>query len=99
MIHPYQFCSNQQINTNFVAGMAEWLDHSALVQRVVGSKPPSDLSTVRGEFTTLCNSNQKGKKNHEEWSHREERPGSQYSISLPIQWAFCALHINQYPTK
>ncbi len=33
------------------------------------------------------------------WSNREEGPGSHCSISLPLQWALCALHINQYLTK
>ncbi len=34
-----------------VAGMAEWLDHLNLVQRVPGLKPPSDLSqSVRREL-------------------------------------------------
>ncbi len=36
-----------------VSYMAEWLDHSTLVQTVPGSKPPSDLSQrVRGEFSS-----------------------------------------------
>ena len=26
------------------AGMSEWLDHLTLVRRILGSKPPSDLS-------------------------------------------------------
>ncbi len=33
------------------------------------------------------------------WPHREEGPGSHCSISLPIQWALCAYHINRYLAK
>ncbi len=40
-----------------------------------------------------------GKRNHEMWSHREGGPTLHCSISLPIQLAFSALHINQYLTK
>ncbi len=33
------------------------------------------------------------------WLHREEIQGSHCSIRLPIEWALCALQINQYLTK
>ncbi len=29
-----------------LAGIAEWLDHLTLVQRIPGSKPPSDLPQI-----------------------------------------------------
>ncbi len=45
---------------DLVAGIAEWLDHLTLVQRVTGSKPPLYLSvSVRRDYCM-----QKGKRNH-----------------------------------
>ena len=43
--------NNYFVTDRVAAGMAEWLDHLTLVQRVLGSKPPSDLSqSVRREL-------------------------------------------------
>ena len=83
-----------------MVGIAKWLGHCTLVPRVPGSKRPSDLSqSVRKEFASYQSFQVKRQNDHEVWSHREEGPGSHCSISLPIQWALCALRINQYLTK
>ncbi len=50
-------------------------------------------------WAALCNSKQKGRRNHEVWSHREEGPASHCSICVPIKWTLCALHTHQYLTK
>ena len=72
-----------------------------LKKRVVGSRPPSDLSqeVLEENLPALCNSRQKVKRGQKVWSYREERPGLRCSISLLIQLAPFALHINQYLTK
>ncbi len=51
--------------------MAGWLDHSTLVQRVLGSKPLSDLENL----LALCVSRQEGKSNHEMWSQVRKDQG------------------------
>ncbi len=83
-------------------GIAEWLDHSTLLQKVPGSKPPSRCHKVREEdLPALCSFWQKGKWNHEVWSHREEGPGLHCTalISLPTQLGICVFCINKYLTK
>ncbi len=54
-----------------------------LIQRVPGSKPPSNRShkAIGENWTALCISKQKGKRNHDVWSHWEEGPGSHCSIA------------------
>ena len=71
--------------------IAEYLDHLTRVQSFPCLEQPSDQTyKLRGENSpALCISI-----NHEVWSRREERPGSHYSITLPIQLALRAFYIN-----
>ena len=58
--------------------MAQWLGRSTLDLRAEGLiYSPELLQKVQGEYLlTLWDSRQKGKRDHEVWSHREEGPGS-----------------------
>ncbi len=58
------------------------------------------VAKVWGEnLLALCNCRQQDKSNHKVWLHGEEGPGLYRSISLPIPWAPCALHINKYQLR
>ncbi len=80
-----------------MAWVAKWLDHPHFVQRVPGSKPPSDLS----QNGTICwLSVILGKRAKESPGTVTPRGRTRVTLmSLPIQWALNALCINQYLTK
>ncbi len=89
----FQYCLDTSSDS---VGMTEWVDHSKLLQWVLGSNPPSHLPLeVREEnLPALFNPRQKDKL--ENRPNLEVGPGSHCSISLPFSVClfclFCFAH-------
>ena len=70
--------------------MAKWLDHSPLIQRVVGLKPPTDaviLSEKRGFTSSLSFQAKRQLRSHKVQSHRDEG-----CHTTPLVYLFNGLH-------
>ncbi len=79
-------------------GRGKWSEYSTLVQRVPGSKLSSDLSQRPKSKERICQLSVAPGKKAEEITRCGQIERLQ--ITLPIQWALCALHmINPYLTK